>query len=68
MKLQEYFLCAKTTNVTWTILTMSFWVLNVVVIQLLSVESQKDLGFHRKYNNLCFKDLAVRRSYGSGMT
>ncbi len=42
--------------------------MNVLVIPLLSVEGQKDLGFHWKYNNLCFKDLAVRRSCGSGMT
>ncbi len=39
----------RTTDVTWTILTVSllpFWALNVLVA-LLSIQSQKALGFHQ---------------------
>ncbi len=57
-----------TTDVTWTILTMSllpFWVLNVSVA-LLSMEGQKALRFHQKYLNLCSED--EQRSYGFGTT
>ncbi len=53
-----------TTDVTWTILTMSllpFWALNVVVT-LLSMKGQKVLGFYQKYLNLCSED--ERKSYG----
>ncbi len=45
-------------NVTWTILTMSlqpFCALNMSVA-LLSIQSQKALGFHQKYLNLCSED------------
>ncbi len=57
-----------TSDVTWTILTMSllpFWVLNVVVA-LLSMQGQKALGFHQKYLNLCSED--ERKSYVFGTT
>ncbi len=57
-----------TTDVTWTILTMSllpFWALNVSVA-LLSMQGQKALEFHQKYLNLCSKD--EQRSYGFGTT
>ncbi len=52
-----------TTDVTWTILTMSlqtFWALNVSIV-LLSMERQKALGFHRKYLKLFSED--ERRFY-----
>ncbi len=57
-----------TTDVTWTILTMSllpFWALNMSV-QLLSIQGQKALRFHEKYLNLCSKD--EQRSYRFGTT
>ncbi len=57
-----------TTDVTWTILTMSllrFWFLNMVV-SLLSMQGQKALGFHQRYLNLCSQD--ERRSYEFGTT
>ncbi len=56
------------TDVTWTILTMSllpFWALNMWVL-LLSMEGQKAFGFHEKYLNLCSEDEWM--SYGFGMT
>ncbi len=55
-----------TTDVTWTILTMSllpFWALNISV-GLLSMQGQKALEFHKKYINLCSED--EHRSYGFG--
>ncbi len=55
-----------TTDVTWTILTMSllpFWALNISVA-LLSMQGQKALEFHQKYLNLCSED--EHRSYGFG--
>ncbi len=55
-----------TTDVSWTILTMSllpFWALYVVVT-LLSMQGQKDLRFHQKYINLLFR----RWTYGFGTT
>ncbi len=57
-----------TTDVTWTILTISllpFWALNVVVV-LMVIEGQKALGFHKKYLNLCSE--LEQRSYGFGTT
>ncbi len=57
-----------TTDVTWTILTISlspFWAL-IVVGPLLSIKDQRALGFNQKYLNLCFED--ERRSCGFGMT
>ncbi len=48
----------RTTDATWTILTMSvlcFCAL-IVVVPLLSMEGQKALGFHQKYLNLCSED------------
>ncbi len=41
--------------------SLPFWAFNVSVA-LLSMHSQKDLGFHQKYFNLCSED--ERRSYG----
>ncbi len=37
-----------------------------IVVPLLSMEGQKDLGFHPKYLNLCSED--ERRSYVFGTT
>ncbi len=57
-----------TTDVSWTILTMSllpFWALNVID-PLLSMQGHEALRFHQKYLNLCSED--ERRSYGFGMT
>ncbi len=57
-----------TTDVTWTILTMSllpFWALNVAVA-LLSMQGQKALKLRYFLWGLCFKD--ERRSYGLGTT
>ncbi len=57
-----------TTDVTWTILTMSllqFFALNEVVA-LLSIGGQKALEIHQKYLNLCFED--EQRCYGFGTT
>ncbi len=57
-----------TTDVTWTILTMSllpFWALNLSVV-LLSMEDQTALGFHQKYFVLSSEDEG--RYYGFGTT
>ncbi len=37
-----------------------------MVISLLSMESQKALGVHQKYLNLCFEE--KRKTYGFGTT
>ncbi len=60
MKLREYFLYAKKTKNN----IMLCHALNVSVA-LLSMQSQKALGFHQKYFNLCSED--ERRSYRFGM-
>ncbi len=68
MRVKDWQIYGWTTDVTWTILTMSllpFWALNVAVA-LLSMQGQKALRPHKKYLNLCFKD--ERRSYGLGTT
>ncbi len=57
-----------TTDVTWTVLTMSLLhlcALNVSVV-LLSLGKKKSLWFHPKYPNLCSED--EQRFYGFGMT
>ncbi len=56
--------CSWTTDVTWTILTMSllcFWALNV---PLLTLQGQKALGFHQKHLHFHSKD--ERGSYEFG--
>ncbi len=56
--------CSWTTDVTWTILTMSllcFWALN---IPLLTLQGQNDLGFHQKHLHFHSKD--ERGSYEFG--
>ncbi len=37
-----------------------------MVVSLLSMEGQRDLGINQKYLNMCSKD--ERRSYGFGVT
>ncbi len=44
---------------------LPFWALNVSVA-FLSMQGQKELGFHQQYLNLCSED--ERRSYGFGTT